>query len=55
MYSEILRDAFIIRQKSDYNDFYIASKTEAEKQLRNAKLFIDRINKYITENYMDSN
>ena len=52
MYSEILRNAFIIRQKSDYNDFYIASKAEAEKQIQNAKLFMDRINKYINENYI---
>ncbi len=50
-YSGILRDAYIIRQKSDYNDFYIASKVEAEKQLKNAELFLRRINNYIDENY----
>ena len=48
-YSKILMGAEIIRNKSDYNDFYIASKDDAEKQLRNAEIFITAINVYVVE------
>lgn len=42
--------AELIRSKSDYNDFYIASKDDAEKQLQNAESFIKAMNTYIEEN-----
>ena len=48
-YSKILMGAEIIRNKSDYNDFYIASKDDAEKQLYNAKIFINAMSIYIEE------
>lgn len=48
-YSKILMGAEIIRNKSDYNDFYIASKDDAEKQLRNADIFIKAIRIYVQE------
>ena len=48
-YSKILMGAEIIRNKSDYNDFYIASKDDAEKQLQNAKRFINAMSVYIEE------
>lgn len=41
--------AELIRNKSDYNDFYIASKGDAEKQLQNAERFIKAMNVYIEE------
>lgn len=46
-YSKILMGAELIRNKSDYNDFYIASKDDAEKQLQNAEKFIKAMNVYI--------
>lgn len=48
-YSRILMGAELIRNKSDYNDFYIASKDDAEKQLKNAEIFIEAMNIYIEE------
>jgi uncharacterized protein (UPF0332 family) len=48
-YSKILMGAEIIRNKSDYNDFYIASKDDAEKQLYNAKIFIEAMSIYVEE------
>jgi uncharacterized protein (UPF0332 family) len=36
-----------VRHASDYDDFYIASKEEAEKQIRTAKLLISAITEYI--------
>jgi YgiT-type zinc finger domain-containing protein len=36
-----------IRNKSDYNDFYIASKSDAEQQIINAIKFIKTMEEYI--------
>ncbi|MBU2444117.1 MAG: HEPN domain-containing protein [Bacteroidetes bacterium] len=38
-FSKILVEAFEIRIDSDYKDFYLASKEDAEQQLNNAKYF----------------
>lgn len=46
-YSKILIGAEIIRNKSDYDDFYIASGEDAEKQLQNAEEFIDAMYEYV--------
>lgn len=46
-YSKILMSAEKIRNKSDYNDFYIASKEDAEKQILEAKDFINTMEKHI--------
>ena len=35
------------REKSDYDDFYIASKEEAEEQIGNAKSIIAAIQDYL--------
>lgn len=35
-YLKILMEAFQIRNKSDYDDYYIVSKTDAEEQLKKA-------------------
>lgn len=32
---------------SDYDDFYIAGRAEAEEQLKNAKLFVQRVEDYV--------
>lgn len=36
-----------IREKSDYDDFYIASMEEAEQQLENARKVIDGVKEYL--------
>ncbi len=38
-----------IRQASDYDDFYIATKAEATEQIETAKLVIDLVEKYLNE------
>ncbi len=46
-YSKILMGAEKITNKSDYNDFYIASKTDAEQQIKNADKFIETMEEHI--------
>jgi uncharacterized protein (UPF0332 family) len=46
MYS-IITYAYKIREKSDYDDFYIAIKEDAEQQLKNAELFLEKIKDYL--------
>ncbi len=46
-YSNILTAAFKIRNKSDYDDFYIAVREDAQIQLENAKKFLKRLEEYI--------
>lgn len=46
-YSVILNHAFFIRNKSDYDDFYVALKDDAIEQLENAEKFLERIKGYI--------
>ncbi|MDD2970633.1 MAG: HEPN domain-containing protein [Lachnospiraceae bacterium] len=38
-----------IRHKSDYDDFYIASKEEAVKQIETAKVVMELVNTYVNE------
>lgn len=48
-YSKILMGAEKLRNKSDYDDFYIVSKSDAEKQIANAKTFISAIESLISD------
>lgn len=48
-YSKILAEAFEIRSESDYDDYYVISKEEAEEQIQNAQFFFDGIMKYVDE------
>ena len=36
-----------LREKSDYDDFYIASKEQAEEQYDTAQIVIQRIKEYL--------
>lgn len=45
--SKILMGAERIRNKSDYDDFYVVSVQEAESQIEQAAEFLDTIDKYI--------
>jgi hypothetical protein len=45
--SKIISGAQIHRQRSDYGDYVIATKQEAEEQIKNAELFLEHINKYL--------
>ena len=48
--SDIIKKASYCREKSDYDDFYLVSKEEAEEQLENAKLFVEKVKDYISKN-----
>ncbi len=45
--SRIVKEASFLREKSDYDDFYIASREEAEAQLENAKRFVEAVEDYM--------
>jgi hypothetical protein len=47
--SKIIKSTYYLREKSDYDDFYIASKSEVETQLENAEIFLGEIKKYLEE------
>lgn len=44
---QIVASAERIRNASDYDDFYIASKEETQKQVSNAEYIVRKIEKYI--------
>ena len=39
--------AFTIRNASDYDDMFIASKAETEEQIENAKYVFEQISQYV--------
>ena len=45
--SKIIKGAYMLREKSDYEDFYIASRQETEEQLEKAEKFIKIIEEYL--------
>ena len=42
-----------LREKSDYDDFYIASKAQAEKQYNTAKYTLEQVSQYLNKNNTD--
>jgi len=48
--AKIIKESSYLREKSDYDDFYIASKDEAEKQLLNARVFVSVVEEYMNRN-----
>lgn len=49
MMSDIIGNASEIRNASDYDDMFIASKSETAEQVANAKVFLSYIEKYVEE------
>lgn len=45
--SDIIGQASLIRNQSDYEDFFLASAEEAKEQLANAKAFLEEIQRYL--------
>lgn len=43
----IIKSSSLCREKSDYDDFYVAGREEAEEQLKNAKYFVQKIDEYV--------
>ncbi len=50
VFSEIIQKASFIRNESDYSDFYIASREEAEEQVEGAKRFFKEVLRYLRGN-----
>ena len=48
-FSKYLQNAFQIRNVCDYDDFYIASKQDAETQIEQAKEFLEAVKNYLSE------
>ena len=44
----IIKESSLCREKSDYDDFYVAGRAEAEEQLKNAKQFVQEVEKYVS-------
>ena len=47
-YFTFLSKAFNIRMQSDYKDFYVATKHDAEKQIQNAEQFLEMVKNYLS-------
>ena len=45
--SVIIKKSSFLREKSDYEDFFIASKKDAEIQIENAKIFVNTVQAYL--------
>lgn len=48
--SDIVLSASRIRNASDYDDFYVASKSETEIQVKDAEKFLNTVRDYISKN-----
>ena len=46
-FSNVVKDASYLREKADYDDFYIVSRKEAIDQLESAKGFLEEVKAYI--------
>ncbi|WP_306480058.1 HEPN domain-containing protein [Mediterraneibacter sp.] len=47
--SVIIKSCSFLREKSDYDDFFIVGRKETENQLASAKVFLEAVEKYLTE------
>ena len=52
-YSDIVSSTELIRHKSDYDDFYIAKKSETAEQVENARIMYEAIEKFLCEIYKE--
>ncbi|HBA46740.1 MAG TPA: hypothetical protein DCZ91_02850 [Lachnospiraceae bacterium] len=43
----IIKESLLCREKSDYDDFYVAGRTEAEEQFKSAKHFVQQVENYV--------
>ena len=44
----VIKESSLCREKSDYDDFYVTSRADAEEQLKNAKHFVQQVEKYMS-------
>ena len=48
-FSDTIKQAYYCREKSDYDDFYIVSRSETEEQLRKAEEFLKAVDIYVEQ------
>jgi len=48
-FSNIITNAFEVRLESDYEDFYVISKSKVRIQIENAKTLLEAVEKYVGE------
>jgi uncharacterized protein (UPF0332 family) len=46
-HSDIIGEAFSVRTKSDYDVHYVIAKADVERQVANAKIFLEAVETYI--------
>lgn len=49
---KIIDSAYRIREKCDYQDFFIASKSDSALQLERAQKFIETVEQYLSSKYI---
>ena len=42
-YSDMIKSSFYVRNNSDYDDFYVVSKSDVDEQIKNAEQFTSAI------------
>lgn len=47
--SKIIRNASEMREQADYEDFFVASRQDAQEQIKGAERFCEYIEKYLLE------
>lgn len=52
-YSYVIKSAFDVRQESDYEDFFIISKSEVDEQIKNVSEFTLAAKKYLESRYSE--
>lgn len=53
--SDIISEAFDIRSDSDYNDYFVISKREVERQIENAQYFYEKVEEYVVKLIKEDN
>jgi uncharacterized protein (UPF0332 family) len=48
-FSKVIGKAFEVRLESDYEDFYVISKSKVTAQVENAEIFLEAVEKYVSE------
>ena len=50
--SKIIRSASELREQSDYEDFFVASREDAEASIRDAEILVDAVGQYLMQKEM---
>ena len=48
--SQMIRKASELRENADYEDFFVASRQEAEDQIRDAEYILERVKDFLEQN-----